>query len=510
MNYNIGQFDQTTGHQSQQWPNSPLNPNPNPTPGLDPFYYGSEPLPPAGRHQPPRPFSSAPPLYQYPTHIAPNDGAISPIQYSQYAPQPPYGQQLVGNQQYPQQYSQQYTQQQSIDTPQADVAPQSQPNLQWQLQQSPRYAPISEEQQQYKIYILPTPPSPGYDESQNVCMQHIDTTNDIKRLQAAMEEEICNNTALIRVLTDPKYQDPRALHQLQTDYEEKTNNILAKQIESKTNGDFEVALLALLEGPLDYDVYTLETALSREDIDEEALKEAFNDVLLCRSNADIGAIVNKYHSTTGNDLVQLIGSKVDDDSLFNLYSPILSGTRAEDAVPAIYSEIEHEAGKIYCSINGSPDIDATPIVNILASANIAQLRAISGIYEKEYGRKGRKLYDDISRKLSGRTKETLLRILDFATDSGKSDLAGLLNALASQRSDDNDIFIYRALRLYWSGSGRLQELHAASKKSNGKLMKTRLNDKLLDGDYRDLMIALIGEKPTPNYKYRSKHRRQGL
>ncbi|QYT06297.1 hypothetical protein H0G86_013155 [Trichoderma simmonsii] len=482
MNYNTGQFDQTTGHQSQEWPNSPLIPNPNPTPGLDPFYYGSEPLPPAGQHQPPHPFSSASPLYQYPTHITPNDGSIPPSQYAQYAPQPPYGQQLVGIQQYLQQYSQQYTQQQPIDTPQAGVAS-PQPNLQWQLQQWPRYAPILDERQ-FKIYILPTPPSPGYDESQNVCMQHIDTTADIKKLQAAMEEEVCGNTALIQVLTDPKYQDPRALHQLKTDYERKTNNILAEQIASKTDGDFKVALLALLGGPLDYDVYTLQRALFSEGI------EALNDVLLCRSNADIGAILNKYESTyTDSDLVQLIASKVD-NSLFRLYNLILSGTRAEDEAPAIYAEIEEEAATIYRLTNGSPDMPTTPIVNMLASANIGQLRAMSIIYDRNYGKQ--KLDKDISEKFSGCMKETLLRILHFAVDSGDSDLTGLCNALTSQR---RDIFIYRALRLYWSGARRLQELHTPSMR-NRRPMETQLIYRLPNGDFRELMIALIGEKST--------------
>ncbi|KAL6814420.1 hypothetical protein J3E69DRAFT_359170 [Trichoderma sp. SZMC 28015] len=316
-------------------------------------------------------------------------------------------------------------------------------------------------------------------------MQHIDTTADIEKLQAAMEEEVCDNTALIQVLTDPKYQDPRALHQLKTDYEKKTKNILAEQIASKTDGDFKVALLALLEGPLDYDVYTLGRALFSEGI------EALNDVLLCRSNADIGAILNKYESTyTDSDLVQLIASKVD-NSLFHLYNLILSGTRAENEAPAIYAEIEEEAARIYRLTNGSPDMPTTPIVNMLASANIGQLRAMSIIYDRNYGKQ--KLDKDISRKFSGCMKETLLRILNFAVDSGDSDLTGLWNALTSQR---RDIFIYRALRLYWSGARRLQELHAASMRSNGRQIETQLIYKLPNGDFRELMIALIGEKST--------------
>ncbi|KAL7954000.1 hypothetical protein V8C34DRAFT_317666 [Trichoderma compactum] len=374
------------------------------------------------QHGPPHPFLSAPPTHQYPTHITPNYGAAPPSQYAQNAPQPPpYGQQ-------------------PRDAPHADVA---------SLQQRPRYAPVSEEQQ-YKIYVLPTPASPGCEESQNVYMQHIDTTADTNRLQAAMRGQGCINTALIQVLADPKDQDPRALHQLKTNYEEQTSKILTKEIERKTNGDFEDALTALFMGPLDNDVYALEETLIGERTDEDT--EALNDILLCRSNADIRAIVNKYKSTIDKDF-----------GLFHLCSPILSETRAEDAVPAIYAEMEHEAAEIYYLIESPPGTDTTPI-----------LRAMSSIYEKRYGRK---LDKDIPR-------------------NGKSDVAGLWDGLG-QSKWYYSISIYRALRLYWSGIGRLLELHAVSKQ-----MTTLLKDKLPAGSYRDLMIALIREKSTHTYMHR--------
>ncbi|PNP56270.1 hypothetical protein THARTR1_03795 [Trichoderma harzianum] len=487
MNYNSGQFGQTTGHQNQQWPNSPLPPNPNSTPGLNQSYYDSGPLPPAAQHHHPHPFLSAPPTHQYPAQITPNYGAVPPGQYAQNAPQPPYGQQPGGSQQYPQQYSQQYTQQQPIYTQNADVTSQPQSNLQWQLQQRPRDASVPEEQQ-YKIYVLPTPASPGYDGSQPDYMQHINTTADVNLLISAMRGGGRMYTALIRVLANPKYQDPWALHQLRTNYYSRTRLNLAEQIEQKSQGFFQVALTALFMSPLNYDVYTLQRALSSDVTDVEAL----NDVLLCRSNADIRAIVNKYKSIKGDDLAQLIESKVE-TSLFHLYSPILSGTRAENTVPAIYAEVEYEVLKI-CQIGNPPSIDTTPIVDILASANTAQLRAISSFYEMKYQRI---LYDDISQKFCGCTeKNGLLRILAFATDSGKSDEARLWDALG-QSTRDYSIFTYRALRLYWSGIGALQELHDASMKSDGKLIKTQLDHKLPDGDYRDLMIALIGEKSKP-------------
>ncbi|KAH0521809.1 hypothetical protein TsFJ059_005746 [Trichoderma semiorbis] len=358
-------------------------------------------------------------------------------------------------------------------------------------QQLPRHAPVSDLQLS-KINIHLTLAPPEHDERQN-----IEITQAIDKLQEAMTEADCDNSALISVLTDPKFQDQQALHQFQYDYYSQTTLDLAEQIEQKTQGLFRAALMALLKGPLDYDVYTLEKALSGEDADKRAL----NNVLLCRSSANIRGIIRKYNGTSGRDLVELIKSKVDKD-LFRLYSIIFSDTRIEDAVldipTNIPTEIDDKVAEIQRLIESPPTTDFTPIIDILASANAAQLRAMSSAYEKKYQRK---LDHDIARKFYGSSMEdALLQILDFATDRGKSDADGLWNVLRPSTKNDNT-FIYRALRLYWSGTERLQEVHAAYKKTYGMRLLDNLNGSL-SGHYRKLMIALYGEKSTPTSMYR--------
>ncbi|KKP06885.1 hypothetical protein THAR02_00966 [Trichoderma harzianum] len=353
-------------------------------------------------------------------------------------------------------------------------------------QQLSGHAPVPNLQPS-KINIHLTLASPGHHESQN-----IEITQAINKLQEAMTKTDCENSTLISVFTDPKFQDPQALHQFKYDYDSQTTLDLAEQIEQITQGLFRVTLIALLKGPLDYDVYTLEKALSGEDADKRAL----NDVLLGRSNANIRGIVRKYNSIPGRDLVQLIGSKVDKD-LFRLYNVILAGSRIEDAVLDM-TEIDDKMAKIQHLIEGPPTTDLTPGIDILASANAAQLRAMSSAYEKKYQRK---LDHDIARKFYGSsTEDALLQMLDFATGRGKSDADGLWNVLRPSTKDDN-IFIYRALRLYWGGNERLQEVHAAYKRTYGMRLLDNLNESL-SGDYKKLMIALIGEKSTSTYMSR--------
>ncbi|KAL7786576.1 hypothetical protein V8C43DRAFT_308145 [Trichoderma afarasin] len=350
-------------------------------------------------------------------------------------------------------------------------------------QQRFKHAPV-QDLQLSKINIHLTLAPPGHDERQN-----IEITRAIDKLQEAMTSADCDHSTLISVLTDPKFQDPQALQQFIYDYDSQTTLDLADQIEQKVQGLFRDVLMALLKGPLDYDVYTLEKVLSGEDTDKRAL----NDVLLCRSSANICGIVRKYNSTPGRDLVQLIKSKVDKD-LFRLYNMILSGTRVEDAVLDM-TEIEDKVAEIQRLMEGP---HTTLVIDILASANAAQLRAMSSAYEKKYQRK---LDHDIARKFYGSTMEdALLQILDYATDRGKSDADGLWNVLRPSTKDDS-IFIYKALRLYWGGNERLQKVHAAYKKTYGMRLLDNLNE-ALSGDYRELMIALIGEKSTSTYMYR--------
>ncbi|PTB35589.1 hypothetical protein M441DRAFT_84485 [Trichoderma asperellum CBS 433.97] len=337
----------------------------------------------------------------------------------------------------------------------------------------------------YGYNIQPTPASPGYDPAQKLMVQRIDTSADVEALRKAMKGMGCDERALVRVFANHKYQNPWAFQQLRNDYESRFMRDLVKDVKGETRGDFEDALVALIRGPLDHDVYTLDKALDRAGTDEEALM----DVLLCRSNADIRAIAAEYRHVKGKDLLAAIKDDVD-DTLFRLYSMVLSATRAEDAAPVVPADIDHKITELQRATEGIIGTNDIAVAQIFTSANAAQLRAMSIAYQHKYHRS---LQDVIEREFRGDMEDALLRMLTSATeDGGKAD-ADALRAPLLKTLQNKKIITYRVLRLYWGDRARLYAAQAAHQKFYHKTLTKELKESL-SGDYENLMVALIGEK----------------
>ncbi|KAH0493399.1 hypothetical protein TgHK011_000071 [Trichoderma gracile] len=473
-----------------QFPQGLPNPNPpwygygSPPPQTQAQQYpGGPPPPPPPPAQSPQP---PPGQYQYPPSAGPQYQGQPPPLPGQ---QPSYGQQPPYSQQYPQSYSQPpgypqpgYSQQQYGGL--------SQPPQQWQQQQQQPSYPQAQPPAQHPHYNAPlhvysTPASPGYDLSQRNTLPRIDTAADIEVLRKAMKGMGCDERALIRVFASPKYQHPLALQQLRDDYNARFVRDLDGDIKGETKGEFEDVLLALLRGPLAHDVFTLVKALDRAGTDEEALM----DVLLCRSNADVSAIVAEFRHVTGRNLIDVIKDDVD-ANLFRLYSMVLSATCTEDAAPVVPADIEAKVTELQRATEGTVGANTIAVAQILTSANAAQLRAMSGAYHAKYHRS---LQDVIEREFRGDMEDALLRILTSATgDSGKVDV-DWLRAPLMKTMKRHSLFIYRALRLYWGDKSRLQAAQMAHQRSYRKTLGMQLKE-LLSGDYEELMIALIGDK----------------
>ncbi|KAG8672188.1 hypothetical protein FPOAC2_05556 [Fusarium poae] len=422
---------------------------------------GQQQYPPSGQQgqyqQPPQGYPQQAPYGQ---QVAPQS------QYGQQPPQAPYGQG---------QYPQSYYPPQPHGAPQQ--APPPHPDQQWHHQAG---------QQQYSApasNFAPTPASPGYDPAQKAWVQPVDTASDVEALRKAMKGMGCDERALIRILVSPKYANPWKMAQLVRDYNSRFMRDLAKDIESETRGDFETCLLALIRGPLENDVCNLSKALNRAGTDEDAL----NDVLLCRSNADIRAICAEYRRVRGKELHVDVKDDVD-DTLYRLYSMVLSATRAEDSAPVIPAEIDQKVTELQRATEGTIGANAVAVAQIFTSSNEAQLRAVNEAYRFKYHRS---LETVIEKEFRGDMEDALLRILYHALDRARSD-AGRLQRPLNKSFGKNRLFINRLVSLYWD-QGRLHQTNMAYKPVTGSTLAGNIKSEL-SGDYKDFALAIIGEK----------------
>ncbi len=329
--------------------------------------------------------------------------------------------------------------------------------------------------------VPPTPASPGYDPAQKAWAQPVNTSSDAESLRKAMKGMGCDEKALIRVLTSPQYSNPWAMAQLVNDYNARFIRNLEEDIKSETRSGLEIALMALLRGPLGNDVNTLDKALNRLGTDEEALM----DVLLDRSNADIRAIVAEYKRVTRKDLATDIKEDVD-DALFRLCSMVLAGTRAEAAAPGLAHEIDHKITELQRATEGMIGANAVSVAQIFASSNAAQLNAMAEAYQRKYHRA---LRDVIEKEFRGDMEDALLRMLAAGRDRAADDAIRLRDALNKGK---NKLLINRAVTLYWDVP-RLEAAKAAYRKRFGHAIGKDVKD-LLQGDLEDVLLAILKER----------------
>ena len=294
----------------------------------------------------------------------------------------------------------------------------------------------------------------------------------------------CDEKAIIKIVTSPKYASPWAMQQLITDYNKRFIRDLIKDIKSETRGDFEDALLAVIRGPLENDARTLDKAMDRAGTDEAAIA----DVLLCRTNADIKAIVAEYKRLEGKDLLAEIKSEVN-DTLFRIYSMALGATKAEPSAPVIQADIDNKITELHRSTEGVIGSNAVSVAQILVSSNEAQVRAINEGYSSKYHRP---LKDVIEKEFRGDTEDALLHLLVMSSDQAKGDAEWLHSALTHATGVKDKHFIYRVSTLYWNPP-RLAAAKDAYKTVYRRPLKTVVKE-ALGGDYEDLCIALLGEK----------------
>ena len=294
----------------------------------------------------------------------------------------------------------------------------------------------------------------------------------------------CDERAIIKILTGPKYANPWAIQQLTLDYNKRFIRDLVKDIKSETRGDFEDALLALLRGPLEHDVRTLEKAMDRAGTDESAVA----DVLLGRSNADVVAIAAEYRRIKGKDLLTDIKDEFNDD-MFRLYSMVIGANKAEPSAPVIAHEIDAKVSELHRATEGVIGANAISVSQIFASSNDAQIHAMNEAYKRKYHRG---LQDVIEKEFRGDVEDALLHMLLSATDRGRSDAEWLRSPLARKFSVKSSHFIYRITTLYWDKS-RLAAAKDAYKKTYNTSLSKDVKE-FLGGDLEDFVIALIGEK----------------
>ena len=296
-------------------------------------------------------------------------------------------------------------------------------------------------------------------------------------LRKAMKGIGTDEASLIRTLCH--YPGPLIPHLKQT-YQQRHKRNLESDVASETKSNFEFALLSILRGPLQQDVFLLNKSLKGLGTNEDLL----NDVLIARSNADLNAIKHAYQSTYHHTLESAVG---DDLSALTkrLFSMILSATRQEESAPVLPQSVDADVEELHRSTEGKHGTDELKVCSILSSRSDGQIRAIALAYEAKYRLSLEKV---LAKEFTGHMKTALVQMVRAGSDRAMRDAVLLEDAMAGLGTKD-DMLVSRVVRCHWDRQ-HMGQVKGAYKVRFGKDLVHRIKGET-SGDYQKLLVAMV-------------------
>lgn len=255
-------------------------------------------------------------------------------------------------------------------------------------------------------------------------------------------------------------------------------------LEKETGGWFEACLRAKVLGPVGYDVWLVHRACDGAGTHEDIL----NEVLLCRTNAEIHTLKQAYHATYHRDLDKVVEGELSMKTK-RMFVMALQGARGDENAPVDGRLVEQDVHDLHVAARGA-GTDEIKICGIFCQRSTRHLQAVGQAY---YHRHKRTLADMITSEFSGHMKDGLLYVANTVLPGppGVSRDAQLIEAAMSGAGTKDERLIYRIVRAHWERP-RFEEVkraYAATQSRKG--LKARVEGET-SGDYERFLVAIIG------------------
>ncbi|KAL8778833.1 MAG: hypothetical protein Q9213_007225 [Squamulea squamosa] len=319
-----------------------------------------------------------------------------------------------------------------------------------------------------------TPPSPGYDPNQ---VAHFDASGPADALRKAMKGFGTDESALIRILA---HMTPQEIPVVKQTYSQRHKRSLESDIKNECSGYFEFALLAILRGPLQQDVWCLHDALKGAGTKEALL----DDVLIGRSNADIRAIKTAYQQTYGRSLEADVKSDLSAKTE-RMYSMILAASRQEESAPVHPQAVEADVTELHRATEAKTGADALTVCSILTNRSNGQIRAIAVAYEHKYRRA---LETVIKNDFAGHMEDALVRMIRTGADKAMRDAIALEECMSGPGTKDERLTT-RITAIHWDRA-HTGQVRGAYKHRYKKDLISRIRGET-SGDYERILVAMM-------------------
>ncbi|XP_031691961.1 annexin A7 isoform X3 [Oncorhynchus kisutch] len=232
--------------------------------------------------------------------------------------------------------------------------------------------------------------------------EEFDVMADIKAIRKACKGLGTDEQAIIDILANRCAAQRMEIKQAYFDkYDDKE---LVDVLKSELGGNFENAVLAMLDPPVVYAVKELRRAMKGAGTDEDTLVE----ILCTATNADIHMFKECYFQVHERDLESDVEGDTSGD-VRNLLTALLQGTR-DETYDVDEGLAEADATALFEAGEGCFGTDESTFSFVLANRNYLQLQATFKVYEQL---SGTEILDAIDNEVSGTLKDcyiTLVRV----------------------------------------------------------------------------------------------------